>query len=170
MESVFKTRAELLNIIEIIKENNTPESCLTAFTIIKALVSKIISNPTELKYRIIKKSNNTVKCSLLNVKHIINFLNFLGFQEIKDYYEMSDEHNDKCQITIGVLEPVLSHLEEKVNEKEAGKSYFQNPQAIKEKAKIEQKIKEEADAKERVQQLIENDKKERQNKNTNKNK
>lgn len=161
MESCFKARTELINIIEKIRDKNNLESCLTAFTIIKSLAHNIISNPSELKYRIIKKTNATVKKSLLNINCIENLLLFLCFEEKSDYYEMGIQHIDKCQITIGVLEFVLFDLEAKIKEKEAGKSYLQNPEAMKEKAKIEKKRKEEADERERVKRLIDNDKKER---------
>ena len=72
-------------IDEMLKEivKNRPQQYKTAFEVLTKLLNNIIENPTEPKFRVIKKSNLVISSRLLNIPEILDVLNVLGYEEGK---------------------------------------------------------------------------------------
>ena len=62
---------------------SSPNDYKTAFEILSKLLSNIITNPEEKKFRIIKRTNPIIQTKLLKIPQIIDLLNILGYEEGK---------------------------------------------------------------------------------------
>ena len=60
---------------------SSPNDYKTAFEILSKLLSNIITNPEEKKFRIIKRTNPIIQTKLLKIPQIIDLLNILGYEE-----------------------------------------------------------------------------------------
>ena len=62
---------------------SSPNDYKTAFEILSKLLSNIVTNPEEKKFRIIKRTNPIIQTKLLKIPQIIDLLNILGYEEGK---------------------------------------------------------------------------------------
>ena len=60
---------------------SSPNDYKTAFEILSKLLSNIVTNPEEKKFRIIKRTNPIIQTKLLKIPQIIDLLNILGYEE-----------------------------------------------------------------------------------------
>ena len=161
MESILQKRKEIYPLLIKIKENNNLEECNKGFNILIKLLENIKNNQIEIKYRIIKSDNKTIKSSLLNLNNIIELLEKIGYEKENDNYILNSNNLDIVEIALGTLYQFLDELNTKLYIKNMSQEVGNNPEIKKEKEKILQKKEEEKKQKENIKRLIEEDKKER---------
>lgn len=167
MESPLKKRNEMYSIVQKISSTNQIDITLQGFKILLKLLQNIHNNPSELKFRLIKTSNNAIKNTLLPVNNIIELIEYIGYKKTnKDFYELaSNESMENVDICIGILNQYINQIGEKVYIKEAAKTITMNNEEVrKEKERMMKKMQEEKKAKEDILKLIEQDKLERSSK------
>ena len=156
MESILNERKKLYDLIEYIKHNNPEEQVSKAMKVLKKLLTNVKNNPEELKFRMIKTTNQTISNDLMNVNGIIDLLHYLGYIATNDgnfLLEISDLNN------VGLCLNIFYTQKEYV--KETSQLMMENPEVKKEMEKKRKKMEEDQAQKERIKQLIEADKEER---------
>ena len=155
-------RKKLYEKIEYIKQNNTEEKTTKTMKIMKKLLTNIMSNPEELKYRIIKTTNKVINEDLMNTNGILDLLENLGYFATNDgnfILESTDLNN--IEMCLNILNSDISVYNEKEYIKETSQQMMENPQVKKEMEIKRKKLEEDKKQKERINQLIEADKEER---------
>ena len=164
MESILNERKKLYDLIEYIKHNNPEEQVSKAMKVLKKLLTNVKNNPEELKFRMIKTTNQTISNDLMNVNGIIDLLHYLGYIATNDgnfLLEISDLNN--VGLCLNILNTDVGIYTQKEYVKETSQLMMENPEVKKEMEIKRKKMEEEKKQKERINQLIEDDKKERKN-------
>ena len=164
MESILNERKKLYDLIEYIKENNPEEKTSKSMKILKKLLTNIKTSPEELKFRIIKTTNKIINEDLMNTNGILNLLQYLGYIATNDgnfILESSDLNN--IELCLNILNTDINIYQEKEYVKTTSQQMMENPEVKKEMEIKRKKMEEEKKQKERINQLIEDDKKERKN-------
>ena len=164
MESILNERKKLYDLIEYIKENNSEEKTSKSMKILKKLLTNIKTSPEELKFRIIKTTNKIINEDLMNTNGILNLLQYLGYIATNDgnfILESSDLNN--IELCLNILNTDINIYQEKEYVKTTSQKMAENPEVKKEMEIKRKKMEEEKKQKERINQLIEDDKKERKN-------
>ena len=159
---ILNERKKLYEKIEYIKQNNTEEKTTKTMKIMKKLLTNIMSNPEELKYRIIKTTNKVINEDLMNTNGILDLLESLGYFATNDgnfILESTDLNN--IEMCLNILNSDISVYNEKEYIKETSQQMMENPQVKKEMEIKRKKLEEDKKQKERINQLIEADKEER---------
>jgi hypothetical protein len=164
MNSILQNRKEIYSILLKIKENNNLENCKKGFNILIKLLENIKSNQNELKFRIIKSENKTIKNSLLNLNNINELIEKIGYLKDNENYVLVSNNFDMLEITLGALHQFLDEIDSKLYVKNMSEKLDNNVDIKKEKERILQKKNEEKKIKENINRLIEEDKKERKEK------
>ena len=162
MESILNERKKLYDLIEYIKHNNPEEQVSRAMKILKKLLTNVKNNPEELKFRMIKTTNQTISNDLMNVNGIIDLLHYLGYIATNDgnfLLEISDLNN--VGLCLNILNTDVGIYTQKEYVKETSQLMMENPEVKKEMEKKRKKMEEDQAQKERIKQLIEADKEER---------
>ena len=162
MESILNERKKLYDLIEYIKHNNPEEQVSKAMKILKKLLTNVKNSPEELKFRMIKTTNQTISNDLMNVNGIIDLLHYLGYIATNDgnfLLEISDLNN--VGLCLNILNTVVGIYTQKEYVKETSQLMMENPEVKKEMEKKRKKMEEDQAQKERIKQLIEADKEER---------
>lgn len=162
MESILNERKKLYDLIEYIKHNNPEEQVSKAMKILKKLLTNVKNSPEELKFRMIKTTNQTISNDLMNVNGIIDLLHYLGYIATNDgnfLLEISDLNN--VGLCLNILNTDVGIYTQKEYVKETSQLMMENPEVKKEMEKKRKKMEEEQAQKERIKQLIEADKEER---------
>lgn len=162
MQSILNERARLYDIIQNIKMNNPPEQTSKAMKIIKQLLTNISNNPSELKFRIIKTTNQTISNSLMNINGISDLLYALGYFAKNDgnfVLETTDLNN--VNLCLSILSSDIDQFNQKEYIKETSQQMMKNPEVAKEMEAKRKKLEEDKRQKERVKEMIEADKIER---------
>ena len=164
MESILNERKKLYDLIEYIKENNSEEKTSKSMKILKKLLTNIKTSPEELKFRIIKTTNKIINEDLMNTNGILNLLQYLGYIATNDgnfILESSDLNN--IELCLNILNTDINIYQEKEYVKTTSQQMAENPEVKKEMEIKRKKMEEEKKQKDRINQLIEDDKKERKN-------
>ena len=159
MQSILNERKKLYDLIEFIKQNNPEERVSKAMKIMNKLLTNIRNNPEELKFRIIKTTNQTINNDLMTIKGIEKLLYNLGYIATNDgnfLLEISDLNN--IELCLNILNSDIGIYKEKEYVKEASQLMMENPQVKKEMELKRKKLEEEKKEKERINQLIKDDK------------
>lgn len=162
MESILNERKKLYDLIEYIKHNNPEEQVSKAMKILKKLLTNVKNNPEELKFRMIKTTNQTISNDLMNVNGIIDLLHYLGYIATNDgnfLLEISDLNS--VGLCLNILNTDVGIYTQKEYVKETSQLMMENPEVKKEMEKKRKKMEEDQAQKERIKQLIEADKEER---------
>ena len=162
MESILNERKKLYDLIEYIKHNNPEEQVSKAMKILKKLLTNVKNSPEELKFRMIKTTNQTISNDLMNVNGIIDLLHYLGYIATNDgnfLLEISDLNN--VELCLNILNTDVGIYTQKEYVKETSQLMMENPEVKKEMEKKRKKMEEDQAQKERIKQLIEADKEER---------
>jgi len=162
MESILNERKKLYDLIEYIKHNNPEEQVSKAMKVLKKLLTNVKNNPEELKFRMIKTTNQTISNDLMNVNGIIDLLHYLGYIATNDgnfLLEISDLNN--IGLCLNILNTDVGIYTQKEYVKETSQLMMENPEVKKEMEKKRKKMEEDQAQKERIKQLIEADKEER---------
>ena len=162
MQSILNERKKLYDLIEFIKQNNPDEKVSKAMKIMNKLLTNIKNNPEELKFRIIKTTNQTINNDLMNINGITNLLYNLGYIATNDgnfLLEKNDLNN--VELCLSILNSDIGIYKEKEYVKETSQLMMENPQVKKEMELKRKKLEEEKKEKERINQLIEADKEQR---------
>ena len=162
MESILNERKKLYDLIEYIKHNNPEEQVSKAMKVLKKLLTNVKNNPEELKFRMIKTTNQTISNDLMNVNGIIDLLHYLGYIATNDgnfLLEISDLNN--VGLCLNILNTDVGIYTQKEYVKETSQLMMENPEVKKEMEKKRKKMEEDQAQKERIKQLIEADKEER---------
>ena len=162
MQSILNERKKLYDLIEFIKQNNPDEKVSKAMKIMNKLLTNIKNNPEELKFRIIKTTNQTINNDLMNINGITNLLYNLGYIATNDgnfLLEKTDLNN--VELCLSILNSDIGIYKEKEYVKETSQLMMENPQVKKEMELKRKKLEEEKKEKERINQLIEADKEQR---------
>jgi hypothetical protein len=162
MESILNERKKLYDLIEYIKHNNPEEQVSKAMKILKKLLTNVKNSPEELKFRMIKTTNQTISNDLMNVNGIIDLLHYLGYIATNDgnfLLEISDLNN--VGLCLNILNTDVGIYTQKEYVKETSQLMMENPEVKKEMEKKRKKMEEDQAQKERIKQLIEADKEER---------
>ncbi len=162
MESILNERKKLYDLIEYIKYNNPEEKVSKAMKILKKLLTNVKNNPEELKFRMLKTTNQTISTDLMNVNGIIDLLHYLGYIATNDgnfLLEISDLNN--VELCLNILNTDVGIYTQKEYVKETSQLMMENPEVKKEMEKKRKKMEEDKAQKERIKQLIEADKEER---------
>ena len=164
MESILNERKKLYDLIEYIKENNSEEKTSKSMKILKKLLTNIKTSPEELKFRIIKTTNKIINEDLMNTNGILNLLQYLGYIATNDgnfILESSDLNN--IELCLNILNTDINIYQEKEYVKTTSQQKQEKTEDKKKKEKKKKKKKKKKKQKERINQLIEDDKKERKN-------
>ena len=159
MQSILNERKKLYDLIEFIKQNNPEERVSKAMKIMNKLLTNIKNNPEELKFRIIKTTNQTINNDLMTINGIENLLYNLGYIATNDgnfLLEISDLNN--IELCLNILNSDIGIYKEKEYVKETSQLMMENPQVRKEMELKRKKLEEEKKEKERINQLIKDDK------------
>ena len=159
MQSILNERKKLYDLIEFIKQNNPEERVSKAMKIMNKLLINIKNNPEELKFRIIKTTNQTINNDLMTINGIENLLYNLGYIATNDgnfLLEISDLNN--IELCLNILNSDIGIYKEKEYVKETSQLMMENPQVRKEMELKRKKLEEEKKEKERINQLIKDDK------------
>ena len=159
MQSILNERKKLYDLIEFIKQNNPEERVSKAMKIMNKLLTNIKNNPEELKFRIIKTTNQTINNDLMTINGIDNLLYNLGYIATNDgnfLLEISDLNN--IELCLNILNSDIGIYKEKEYVKETSQLMMENPQVRKEMELKRKKLEEEKKEKERINQLIKDDK------------
>ena len=162
MESILNERKKLYDLIEYIKYNNPEEKVSKAMKILKKLLTNVKNSPEELKFRMLKTTNQTISTDLMNVNGIIDLLHYLGYIATNDgnfLLEISDLNN--VELCLNILNTDVGIYTQKEYVKETSQLMMENPEVKKEMEKKRKKMEEDQAQKERIKQLIEADKEER---------
>lgn len=65
---------------------------LECLVIFEKLVSNIVQNPLEPKYRTIKTTNNAIKSKVMNIAGIHKLIGMLGYKLEGEIYQLSDDN------------------------------------------------------------------------------
>ena len=152
MESILNERKKLYDLIEYIKENNPEEKTSKSMKILKKLLTNI------------KTTNKIINEDLMNTNGILNLLQYLGYIATNDgnfILESSDLNN--IELCLNILNTDINIYQEKEYVKTTSQQMAENPEVKKEMEIKRKKMEEEKKQKERINQLIEDDKKERKN-------
>ena len=162
MQSILNERAKLYDIIQNIKMKNPPEYTSKAMKIIRQLLTNIRNNPEELKYRIIKTTNQTINNNLMNINGITDLLYELGyFVENDGNYVLETSDLNNINLCLSILSSDIDQFNQKEYVKETSQQLMKNPQVAKEMEAKKKKLEEDKRQKERINELIEADKIER---------
>ena len=162
MQSILNERAKLYDIIQNIKMKNPPEYTSKAMKIIRQLLTNIRNNPEELKYRIIKTTNQTINNNLMNINGITDLLYELGyFVENDGNYVLETSDLNNINLCLSILSSDIDQFNQKEYVKETSQQLIKNPQVAKEMEAKKKKLEEDKRQKERINELIEADKIER---------
>ena len=163
MQSILNERAKIYELIQNIKMKNPEDRVSKGMKILKQLLTNIRNNPEELKFRIIKTTNPNISSSLMNINGINDLLYNLGYISKYDgnfILETSDLNNiDLC---LSILNTDIGQYNQKEYVKETSQQMMKNPEVQKEMEAKRKKLEEEKKQKERINELIEADKIERQ--------
>ena len=165
MQSILNERKKLYDNIEFIKQNNPEEKTSKAMKIMKKLLTNIKTNPEELKFRIIKTTNKVINDDLMNTEGILQLLQNLGYIATNDgnfILETTDLNN--IELCLNILNSDIWVYSEKEYVKETSQQMMENPQVKKEMEIKRKKLEEDKKQKERINQLIEEDKEDRKHK------
>ena len=162
MQSILNERAKIYDIIQNIKMKNPPEYTSKAMKIIRQLLTNIRNNPEELKYRIIKTTNQTINNNLMNINGITDLLYELGyFVENDGNYVLETSDLNNINLCLSILSSDIDQFNQKEYVKETSQQLMKNPQVAKEMEAKKKKLEEDKRQKERINELIEADKIER---------
>ena len=165
MQSILNERKKLYDNIEFIKQNNPEEKTSKAMKIMKKLLTNIKTNPEELKFRIIKTTNKVINDDLMNTEGILQLLQNLGYIATNDgnfILETTDLNN--IELCLNILNSDIWVYSEKEYVKETSQQMMENPLVKKEMEIKRKKLEEDKKQKERINQLIEEDKEDRKHK------
>lgn len=165
MQSILNERKKLYDNIEFIKQNNPEEKTSKAMKIMKKLLTNIKTNPEELKFRIIKTTNKVINDDLMNIEGILQLLQNLGYIATNDgnfILETTDLNN--IELCLNILNSDIWVYSEKEYVKETSQQMMENPLVKKEMEIKRKKLEEDKKQKERINQLIEEDKEDRKHK------
>ena len=164
MESILNERKKLYDLIEYIKENNSEEKTSKSMKILKKLLTNIKTSPEELKFRIIKTTNKIINEDLMNTNGILNLLQYLGYIATNDgNFILESSDLNIIELCLNILNTDINIYQEKEYVKTTSQQMAENPEVKKEMEIKRKKMEEEKKQKERINQLIEDDKKERKN-------
>ena len=162
MQDILNERKKIYEAIQKIKLTNHEEVTSKGMKILKQLLTNIRNNPQELKFRYIKTTNQTINNSLMNLNGIVNLLEIIGYTATNDgnfILETTDLNNvDLC---LSALNSDIVQYTEKEYVKETSALMMQNPEVAKEMEIKRKKLEEDKKQKERINQLIEEDKERR---------
>ena len=162
MESILNERKKLYDLIEYIKYNNPEENVSKAMKILKKLLTNVKNSPEEIKFRMIKTTNQTISNDLMNIDGIMDLLHYLGYIATNDgnfLLEINDLNN--VELCLNILNTDVGIYTQKEYVKETSQLMMENPEVKKEMEKKRKKMEEDQAQKERIKQLIEADKEER---------
>ena len=162
MQSILNERKKLYDLIEYIKHNNPQNKVSQAMKIMKKLLTNITNNPEELKFRIIKTTNQTINNDLMCINGIVDLLHHLGFIATNDGNFLLDANDlNNVNLCLNILNTDVGIFTEQEYVKETSQLMMENPQVKKEMEMKRKKMEEDKRQKERINQLIEADKEER---------
>ena len=130
--------------------------------ILKKLLTNVKNSPEELKFRMIKTTNQTISNDLMNINGIVDLLHYLGYIATNDgnfLLEINDLNN--VELCFNILNTDVGIYTEKEYVKETSQLMMENPEVKKEMEIKRKKMEEDKKQKERIKQLIEADKEER---------
>jgi len=79
MEDEESFDEQLTQLFEDLELRNTPGLCETAYEVLERLLSNIVQNPEDDRFRVLKKRNQVVQSKLLPCVGMLALLSFLGF-------------------------------------------------------------------------------------------
>ena len=162
MQSILNERKKLYDLIEYIKHNNPQNKVSQAMKIMKKLLTNITNNPEELKFRIIKTTNQTINNDLMCINGIVDLLHHLGYIATNDGNFLLDANDlNNVNLCLNILNTDVGIFTEQEYVKETSQLMMENPQVKKEMEMKRKKMEEDKRQKERINQLIEADKEER---------
>ena len=75
-----------------LEQHNKQEELLECLSILEKLISNIVTNPMEPKFRTIKTTNNAIKSKVLNVQGVDKVIKLMGYQLDGEFYKLSDDN------------------------------------------------------------------------------
>lgn len=98
---------------------NGPATALDAVSILLKLLRNISENPTQEKFRSIKKSNKAIASKLLNCVGILEILQEIGYTELdNDNLVYSLNEDERLEITLIMTEVVLHEIQDSMKTEE----------------------------------------------------
>lgn len=156
---------QMRDICEKITKNYRDEAVRDAFSLIQKLLNNIINNPNEEKFRSFKKTNENIKKKILIIKETLEFMKYVGYADL-DTEIMAYTNKDltKLKTAVKVLQDYLDLIDKKLKEQEYLKDSKRHDEVKRHNEEITKKFAQEKLLKQKVQEQLEFDKKERSQK------
>lgn len=138
------------------------EAVKEAFSLLLILLKNIVNKPTEEKFRLFKRTNAAIKSKILVIKECLELVKDIGYVDLDGellVYQDSDLSN--VNAAIKVLNNTIEAINKKLAELEMEKEIKNQEEARRLQEEVNRKFIEEKMRKLKIQQQIENDKKEK---------
>eukprot|EP01017_Pseudomicrothorax_dubius_P019816 TRINITY_DN2185_c0_g1_i1.p1 TRINITY_DN2185_c0_g1~~TRINITY_DN2185_c0_g1_i1.p1 ORF type:complete len:188 (+),score=48.67 TRINITY_DN2185_c0_g1_i1:344-907(+) len=150
--------SRVMSTLKKITLNNPDDAVIEAYDLLFKLLSNIITNPAENKFRTIKPTNQTLRTKLFNVKYVEELLQALGFTMVDGNYVYTSQNLSPLGIAVtDVMAAQTSIKENRMSpEEKAKKAAFEEYKRKQERdhAEAEKLLKQfEADRKETKDRL-----------------
>jgi hypothetical protein len=152
-DDLIKSTCE--KIVNKYKEENVKD----AFSLISKLLNNILANPKDAKFRNFKKTNEMIKSKILILKETQQLMYDMGYKDLdSEYMVFEGEDISKIKTAVRIIEDYLSKLNKIIEQQEVKK---REEEARKLQEEVNRMAKEEFLRKQKIQEGLELDKKER---------
>ena len=123
MESVKSNLNEktksLESILKTITTKYDSERVITALDLITKLLSNVLNQPEEEKFRKFKKTNEAIKTKILNITECAYLMKEIGYNDIDDdFMSYTDSNIDSIKIAVDLFTKQINLLEAGNNSEE----------------------------------------------------
>lgn len=158
----MEDNSRLYQLCQEIEDKYNEDAVNTAFTLLLKLLTNLANNPNEPKFRIFKKTNDTIKSKILIIKETETLIREIGYVDEGSDLTFKDPRVDKIKKAIEIISITKKKVEEKLKEKQLKQQQLtQNKEYQKLNEEINARLREEARKKQELMKQLENDKKER---------
>lgn len=155
----MESRLAIYSIVEGIRGQYPKDKVRVAFSLFMKMMTNIIHNPYDPKFRYLNLSNEAVKTKILVIPEMIVLAKECGFEQADKITLVFNQITfDSLQLGINSISPIVENMEENIRLKSYEKL---DPKIAKLQEELEIKLQEEKASRQKVLNQIENDKLER---------
>ncbi len=154
---------DIRSIAQKIFQKYNEERVKDSFALLIKLFSNILSKPNEDKFRLFKKSNETLKAKVLLIKENLELIKAIGYVDL-DEEILAFQGNDLTRITeaISVLNEYIEIINKQTEERKYLEEQKKKEDQIRYQKEIDEKYKQEKMKQKKIFDQLEADKKERE--------
>lgn len=152
-DDLIKSTCE--KIVNKYREENVKD----AFSLISKLLNNILANPRDSKFRNFKRTNELIKSKILVLKETQQLMYDIGYKELdSEYLVFEGEDVSKIKTAVRIIDEYLNKLNKIIEQQEVRK---REEEARKLQEEVDRMKKEEFLRKQKIQEALEHDKRER---------